>query len=267
MKYKVGFIGCGNMGGVLLSAAHKNIGAPNCCVCEKIPEKAEKFTREGVKLLDISELVSHSKYIFLAVKPQMLENVLSSVAEAIRANREAVIVTMAAGVEAAKIEQYIGAKLPVIRIMPNMPCSVERGVILYCYNNLVDEQMLEEFTDILAGVGLLDYIVEEKIDAASVVSGCGPAFVYMFAEALSKAAQKCGLDSDKAKLYALKTVEGAARLAQTSDKEISVLVDEVCSPKGTTIEGVEALRENGLYELLDKTVKASYNRTLELKDE
>lgn len=253
------------MGGALLRAVIKNIGAKNCAVSEKLPEKAEEFISAGASFLTGEELCASSEYVFLAVKPQVMEEVVSSCVKTLSKVSETVFITMAAGLEISKIEKYLGKRAPVIRIMPNIPCSLGKGVLLYCCNDLVTKEQKKEFLKMLDGVGLIDEIEEEKIDAASVISGCGPAFVYMFVDALAKGAEKCGLDREKAILYAARTLVGGAAVIENSASSIDELVSAVCSPKGSTIEGVEALRREGFDETVEKAVLASYDRTKELK--
>lgn len=263
MQYKVGFIGCGNMGGALLSAVINNIGANNCCVCEKQPEKTADFVKKGVTQLEITELSQNCEFIFLAVKPQALPQTIAEINGCL--NKNAVIITMAAGTDISTIQNLLDADHPIIRIMPNMPCAIGKGIVLYCHNALVSNEQKNEFLNLLNNVGLIDYIDQEKIDAASVISGCGPAFAYMFLEALANATEACGLNKESAVLYATHMLEGAALMVKHQNTEISDLITAVCSPKGTTIEGVEALRNLGFYEIVEKAVRASYNRTKELK--
>ncbi len=263
MKYKVGFIGCGNMGGVLLGGVIKNVEPKLVAVSEKFPEKVKTFLSKGVNLVNLKEVCENSEYVFLAVKPQVMESVLNEASEFL--SEKTVLITMAAGLEISSIEKFVNKKIPVIRIMPNMPCSVNSGVVLYTFNNLIGNKHKEDFLSFLNGIAFLDQIEEDKIDVASVLSGCGPAFTYILIDAFSKSAKSLGLDEKKALLYTLKTMEGASKLVENSDKDIETLIDVVCSPKGTTIEGVEKMRQNDIYKILDEVVKASYNRSLELK--
>ncbi len=263
MKYKVGFIGCGNMGGALLRAVIKNAGAENCAVCEQAKEKAEEFISLGASFLSANELANSSEFVFFAVKPQVMGEVVSGISDAKTENT--VFVTMAAGLEMTKIESFLKRKAPIIRIMPNIPCGVGEGVLLYSCNELVTEEAEKEFLSHLSGVGLIDKIPEDKIDAASVVSGCGPAFVYLFADAIAKGARECGLDEEKAVLYAIRTLRGASYIMEDSDCPTEDLVRAVCSPKGSTIEGVDALKKEGFEEIVKKAVRASFDRTKELK--
>lgn len=266
MKFKVGFIGCGNMGGALLDAIQSKIGANNCAVSEACPEKAEKFVNMGVTFLNIEDLANTCEYIFLAVKPQVMESVIKSISCCIKENANVKLVTMAAGLEIKTIESYLGFKCPIIRIMPNIPCSVGSGVLVYCYNDLVNKSSINEFTSIISEVGLVDEISEDKIDITTIISGSGPAFMYTFIDAFSKSAEKFGLPLEKAILYTLKTMEGASKIVETSSTPIETLIKNVCSPKGTTIEGINCLNENDIYSIIDKTVSVSYKRALELKE-
>ena len=262
--YKVGFIGCGNMGGALLKRIVKNIGGENVCVCEKDLLKTKPFTDEGVTVLDIKDVVLNSKYVFFAVKPQVLKEVISSFSEVLENDCNTIFISMCAGININSVESFLKVNSKVIRIMPNLPCLVESGVILYTLNNNILENEKREFLSLLEGVGLVDSISEDKIDIASVVSGCGPAFVYMFIDAISKSATKFGLDSEKAILYTIKTLQGASKLASSSDENLETLISNVCSPKGTTIEGVESLKEDEFSKIIEKAIKKSYDRCIEL---
>ena len=264
-QYKVGFVGCGNMGGVLLRAAVRNLGAKSCAVCEAMPEKALPFVKEGVTSLSLSALSKEAEVIFLAVKPQSLPAVLGDMREGLSQNPSALLVTMAAGVDMAKISSLTNEGRHIIRIMPNLPASVGEGVILYALGDGVNEKEKESFLSILRGVGLLDELKEEDIDAGSVVSGCGPAFVYRFADAFFKAAREVGVPKEKALLYVKQTILGAATVMAKTNTPLSDLVSAVCSPKGTTVEGIDNMNEENIDVLMKDTLKASYRRTLELK--
>ncbi len=264
-RYQVGFVGCGNMGGVLLASALKNAGPSSCAVCEAMPEKAAAFVEKGVALLPLTALAESCDVIFLAVKPQALPAVLADMQQGLSQNPTALLVTMAAGVDIAKITALTNEGRHIIRIMPNLPAAVGEGVILYALGAGVTEAEKALFLSLLAGVGLLDLLDEEDIDAGSVVSGCGPAFVYRFAEAFVKAAEAVGVDKERALRYVKQTVLGAATVMAQTETPLSSLVSAVCSPKGTTIEGIDTLNEKDIDALMMATLSASYRRTIELK--
>ena len=248
-----------------MGAALQNAGADSCAVCETAPEKAAAFVEKGVTLLPLTDLAAYCDTVFLAVKPQVLPAVLTDMGKGLAQNPSALLVTMAAGVAIEKITALTDEGRHVIRIMPNLPASVGEGVILYALGKGVTEAEKESFLSLLSGVGLLDLLAEEDIDAASVVSGCGPAFVYRFAEAFVKAAEAVGVDKARALRYVKQTVLGAATVMAKSDTPLPDLVTAVCSPKGTTVEGIDTMNAENLDGLLADTLSASYRRTLELK--
>lgn len=262
--YQLGFIGCGNMGGALVRAAVKSVGGANIAVCDFDQAKANTLQKEcGVFATDAATLVANCKFVVLGVKPQNLQETLQSIAAPLANNKDVVVITMAAGASIASIRAFSGLDLPVIRIMPNTPVLVEKGMILYCVSN-VSKQDENAFLAAFAKAGVLDKIPEEKIDAASALSGCGPAYVYAFAEALADGAVECGVPRDKAALYTAQTLLGAAEMLLTYGHP-GDLKDAVCSPGGTTIAGIHALEKAGMRNAAMDAVAAAYKRTLELK--
>ncbi len=263
---KFGFIGIGNMGGSLARAVCKAEGGNNVFVSDKATVKAQLLAEElRCNFCDNEAVAKTCDFIFLGVKPQVMEIVLGEIAPILAKRTDRlVLVTMAAGIKAETINKILGASYPVIRIMPNTPVSVGKGMILYCHDKNVFIDEIGEFSNALRCAGRLDKIEEKLIDAAAAVSGCGPAFVYMFAESLADAGVECGLPREKAIQYAAQTLSGAAELLLTSNKHPAVLKDEVCSPGGTTIVGVHALEENGFRGTVMEAVKASFDKTSKL---
>lgn len=254
------------MGGALARAACRSAGAANVLVSDLMREKAEALAAEcGCRAVDTEELAAHADYIFLGAKPQVMGVLLSGVRTALaeRSGRF-VLVSMAAGLSLARIGELAGEDYPVIRIMPNIPASVGEGMILYTANGNVTAEELAAFTDGMRGAGRFDRIDEKLIDAASAVSGCGPAFVYMFIEALADGGVECGLPYEKALQYAAQTVVGSARMALESGRHPEAMKNAVCSPGGTTIAGVHALESGAFRALVMDAVCAAYRKTLEL---
>ncbi|MBR5295533.1 MAG: pyrroline-5-carboxylate reductase, partial [Clostridia bacterium] len=196
--------------------------------------------------------------------PQVLPSVLSEIAPFVK-KREGnlTLVTMAAGVKIEAILSAVGNNVPVIRIMPNTPVFVGEGVIVYCSEN-VSSQGEADFASLLSEGGLVEKIEEGKIDAASALHGCGPAFAYLFIEALADGAVSCGLSREAALRFAAKTAKGAAEMVLQTGRHPGELKDAVCSPGGSTIEGVRTLEEGGFRGVTMDAVLASYKRTLEL---
>ena len=262
-----GFIGCGNMGGALACAAAKAIGGKYILLSDFMKDKTEalaaKISAHGS---DNKTIAENCKYIFLGVKPQVIFETIKEISPILRKRKDRyVIVSMAAGISIEAIRKALGIDAPVIRMMPNTPVAVGKGVILYSCTKDVEKDEIAEFEEIFRLAGVTDAIDEKLIDAASALSGCGPAFVYLFIEALSDGAVLCGLPREKALSYAAETVKGAAEMVLKSGKHPAELKDNVCSPGGTTIEGVRALEEGSFRADSMGAVVKAYEKTLKLK--
>ena len=258
MKY--GFLGCGNMGGAIARALAK---ATTDMVFTDRSKKAEKLALELGCIYGSSHVVARCDRIFLAVKPNMMASVLEPLRDVL-AQRKPLLITMAAGLTMETIEKMAGTRIPVIRIMPNTPVAVGKGTILYCRNDLVEDDVLAEVLHDLRFAGVLDPLEEGLVDAACTVSGCGPAYAYMFLDALAEGAVACGVPREKALRYAAATMEGAAQMFLTTGQHPDALKDAVCSPGGSTIEGVKVLEEQGLRDTVKAALAAAYRRNLEL---
>ena len=208
-------------------------------------------------------MAAEAAYIFLGVKPQMMAGLLSEIAPVLAERRDSfVLVTMAAGLTMERIAAMAGGDYPVIRIMPNTPCAVGAGVVLYDANERVSEAALEKFTAGMAGAGLLDRLEERLIDAGSAVAGCGPAFLCLFLEGLADGGVACGLPRQKALRYAAQMAAGTAQMA--ANQHPGAMKDAVCSPGGSTIAGVRALERAGLRSAAMEAVIAALERNQEL---
>ena len=259
MKY--GFIGCGNMGGAIARALCK--ATKDIFLSDPSPKTAEFAAELGCSYGDNATAAASCERLFLAVKPQIMEAVLKPMAPALQ-EKKPLIITIAAGITISRIEELLGASLPIIRIMPNTPVAVGKGMILYCRNDLVTDQQLENFLEDMRFAGILDALPEHLIDAGTAVSGCGPAYMYMFIEALADGAVACGIPRNKAITYAAATMAGAAEMVLTTGQHPGALKDAVCSPGGSTIAGVNALEERGFRGVVMDCVTAAYKRNQEL---
>lgn len=262
-KYVAGFIGAGNMGGSLLRAVAAAAGGESIIFCEHNPARSQAISGEvGALAADAEAVASQSRFLFLGVKPDGVSALGARIKDQI--DNETVVVTMAAGVSSASVAADYGTDR-VIRIMPNTPVAAGEGTVLYCCEGGVGDAEVGQFTAIMSRCGLLTPIAEKHIDAAAALTGCGPAYVYMFIEALADGAVKCGLPRAEALLYATQTVLGSARLALESGKHPGELKDAVCSPGGTTIEGVMELERNSFRYAAANAVVAAYEKTAKLK--
>ena len=260
------FIGTGNMGGALARAVVRRIPAEAVLLSNRTASKAQTLADElGCAAGSAAQAAAEGRFVVLGVKPHMMADLLAGLAPILAARQDRfVLVTMAAGLTMEQICAMAGGGCPVIRIMPNTPCAVGEGVVLYDANALVMAEELADFTAAMSGAGLLDRLEERLIDAGSAVAGCGPAFVCLFMEALADGGVACGLPRAKAMRYAAQMIRGTAALQHATGEHPGALKDAVCSPGGSTIAGVRALEERGFRGSVMDAVAAALERTQEL---
>lgn len=261
---KIGFIGTGNMGGALARAAAKGGHTP--LLANRTPAKAAALAKElGGTVCPNAEAAETAELLFLGVKPQGLPGLAGELAPVLQARKgnAPVVVSMATAVTLRELDAMLGGGLPLIRIMPNTPAAVGAGTILYAAQNVTDAQ-LNAFRAVLAQAGLLLPLPEAQIDAASAISGCGPAFCFQFADALALGGVRAGLSYPDACRLAAQTMLGAAEMLLQGGEAPDVLKMRVCSPAGTTIEGVLALEQGGFSYTVQNAVTAAYRRTVEM---
>ena len=260
-------IGSGNMGFALMKGAVK--GA-DIYFTDADSEKAKTAAASiGAKVLNSNiEAVEKGDFVFLAVKPQVLAQVLAEIAPAVKKRQTSpVFVSMAAGWPIEKIQKAIGEKSSVVRIMPNTPALIGRGMIALSASPEVPPEKIAELEKILGCAGIVDRIEECFMDAVTGLSGSGPAFVYLFIEALADGGVRAGLSADKALRYAAQTVTGAAAMVQETEKHPGELKNMVTSPGGTTIAGLTVLEDRAFRDTVIKAVEAAWKRSIELGKE
>ena len=259
MKY--GFIGCGNMGGAIAKALSKS--TTDIALSDRSGKGRTLAEQLGVTYSDNDTIAATCDRIFLAVKPYFMKDVLAKLQNTL-AERKPLLITMAGGVEIRQIEEYAGCRLPVIRIMPNTPTAIGKGVTQYCCNDLVDEADLQDWLNDMRFCGMMDDLEERLIDAASAISGSGPAYMYVFLEALADGAVTCGIPRAKAYEYAAMTMIGSAEMYLATKEHPGALKDAVCSPMGSTICGLRALEEHSFRAAAMDCVIATYERNKEM---
>jgi len=262
-------IGSGNMGLALMKSIKKET---EIYITDADEEKAKESCKQlssNAKYISSNvEAAGKGDIVFLAVKPQVLQTVLTEIASAVIKRNDAdippVLISMAAGWSIKKIQETIGVNVPVARIMPNTPALIGKGMIAMAFSPEVPAQKAAEIESILSGAGITDKIDERYMNAVTGLSGSGPAFVYLFIEAMADGAVRAGLPRDKALLYAAQTVAGAAEMVQKSGKHPGELKDMVASPGGTTIAGIAALEDGAFRSTVIKAVEAAWKRSIEL---
>lgn len=304
MKYTLGCIGSGNMGGALMRAARRVLPGSVLAVTDVNQEKARQLAEElGATLCGSNEeVVTYSDFVLLAVKPQVLPQVLADIAFSCkdRSLRHGAVclVSVVAGWTIQKIEETLKKaaeaplpekpfsiddtvsgphaapiaheypnvpwEQPIIRLMPNTPALINRGMIAVTANSHVSAEQLATLEGYLQGAGILDRIEERYFDAVTALSGSGPAYVYLFIEALADGGVRAGLPREKALQYAAQTVLGSAAMVLETDQHPGQLKDAVCSPGGTTIEALSVLESRAFRGTIMAAVDAAFQRARQL---
>lgn len=250
----VGFIGCGNMGSALASAISRVKGT-NVYIYDINTEKSKEVAnRIGAEIMPAEKIASSVDFLFLAVKPNMARATLEALSEPLSKARALTVVSMLAGVKLESLLDMVPKGVGVIRIMPNTSVAIGKGVTAYAVSEGVGADREAAFLEIMSKTGLVDKLPESQIDAESALAGSGPAFAYMFIEALADGAVAAGLPRERAQLYAATMLEGAARTLLESGEHPGSLKDKVCSPGGSTIEGVMTLEASGFRSAVSEAV-------------
>ena len=264
---KIAFIGGGNMARSLIGGlVATGMSNKDISVSEPKADLREKLTKDfGVNALEENaSAVMGANVIVLAVKPQILQEVVIPLGNSIAETRP-LLISVAAGVTSSSIERWVGGDPALIRVMPNTPALIGAGIsALYANSNVSDDQRaLAE--KIMAAVGKTIWIKEETLmDAVTAVSGSGPAYFFYVMQAIHDAAVREGLDTETARLLSLETALGAARLAVESTEDPGSLQTQVTSPGGTTEAAINVLKNSGVRDALQKAVSAARARGGEL---
>lgn len=260
---KICCIGTGSMGGAIIRAVCKKFDPKEIIVANRTIEKAKKFAEENNCNFAESniEAVKNSKYIFIAVKPNALEELFQEIGKNIP--KDSVVISMAAGVKLEKLE-HLANECRFVRIMPNVPAQIGQAMTAICCNDDIEDYELQDIKEILSVCGKVEQVPEKLMDCVTAVSGSGPAFVFMFIEALADAAVRCGMPRSQAYTYSAQTVYGSAGMVLETKNHPGVLKDSVTSPSGTTIEGVAALEKCGFRNAIIEAVTAACKKSTEL---
>ncbi|MGL6226057.1 MAG: pyrroline-5-carboxylate reductase [Thermoguttaceae bacterium] len=268
MKKTIGFIGAGQMSTALAGGFLRNLLKPDqLFACDVSEDAGKKFAQKtGARILgSIVEVVSVSDLVFLAVKPQHVGNVFPELRKSLgSAQPKKTLISIAAGISIRTLTEHVGENQPVIRVMPNTPCLIGKGVCGLTPSSDVCEEEVATVEQLLQTVGSTVRVQESQMDVVTGLSGSGPAFVYMMIEALSDAGVLKGLPRSVALQLAVETVRGASEMVLQSGEHPAVLKDRVTSPGGTTIAGIRVLEEKGLRSTLIEAVASATERSAEL---
>ncbi len=265
--YILGIIGAGNMAQAILKGAlDKGSIEPGMVnVYDIDTAKTTELKKEYGVMASVSleELCHNSDILLIAVKPNILPVLLVDLKECIA---DKTIVSIAAGWSADKIKSIIGADKKVLRLMPNTPLLSGEGMSVFETPSSADEKVVSFIESLFVSLGKVEHAPAKLMDAVTAVSGSGPAYVFMFIEALADAGVLCGLPRDMSMTLAAQTVFGASKMVMETGTHPGALKDAVCSPGGTTIEAVKSLEEDGFRGIVIKAVKKCADRSKELAE-
>lgn len=265
----VGFIGAGNMARSLAGGLANNGWARERLILSDPQGSQRDAAQRALGLAihdDNNEVARRADVLVLAVKPQVLAQVAQDLAATVQRKRPLVI-SIAAGVRGADIERWLGGNLPIVRAMPNTPALIGSGATGLHANARVSDSQRDLAESILRAVGITVWVGSEHlIDVVTALSGSGPAYFFLVIEALEAAAIKAGLERAPARLLALETAVGAAKMALESGEEPALLRARVTSPGGTTEQAINVMEKAGVRAMFDNAVAAAVQRAQELGD-
>jgi pyrroline-5-carboxylate reductase len=263
---KIGVIGAGKIGSAIARGIIRAglVKKENVMASDVSDELRQAIARDlDIKVTpDNGALCDFAEITILAVKPQIVDPVAREIAK--KLGKSKLLVSVAAGVPLGRIETHLEPGARVVRVMPNIPCVVGAGAAGFAGGGHATAADLEKVGAILNSFGVGLAVEEKYLDAVTGLSGSGPAYVFLFMEALADGGVQVGLSRDVALKLAMQTVYGAARMALESDKHLAELKDEVTSPGGTTIAGLYAMEQNGFRGTVMKAVVSATRRSQEL---
>ncbi len=257
----VGFIGAGNMAEAIIGGVLKQglFRPEEIQIHDILPDRTKALSASyGVAVAaSLDDLVKGCGSIILAVKPDKISPVLAKAKDLLKGK---LIISIAAGISLKEMEAVIGDGHRVVRVMPNTPALVLEGVTALCASASCDEQGMKTAVDIFSAVGRCRVMSETAMNAVTALSGSGPAFSFLFIEALADGGVRAGLPRDVALEFAAATVKGAAAMVLQTGRHPGALKDMVASPGGTTIEGISILEEKGFRSAAMDAVYAAFQK-------
>lgn len=260
----IGVIGLGNMGSVIATILAKET-TNTLLLANRTAEKAKKLavTLDATAVTN-RKVFEKADIIFIGVKPHQIQKLLEENNEILEKRESILLISMAAGVTLEQLELMTDTRHRWIRMMPNTPLEVAEGVISFSLGKKATLQDKEVFLQLLKSGGTVVELPEAQIDAATALAGCGPAFVYIFIEALAEAGVSMGLSRELALQLAIQTVKGSATMVDETKEHPAILKEKVCSPGGSTIAGVISLEKTGFRSSVIEATRRAKQRTKEL---
>ena len=264
----IGFIGCGNMAKAIIGGLIKS----NLILPEKILASAKtKDTLEKIEkeynietALDNKEVARVSDYLILAVKPYMHHMILEEIRKEVR--KDTIVITIAAGISMNYMKQYLSKDILVVKAMPNTPAMVGEGITALVLDEEIKEEAREEIIDIFNSFGKTEILEENLMNGFSALCGSSPAYVYMMIEAMADGGVMQGIPRKQSYKMAAQAVLGAAKMVLETGIHPGELKDNVCSPKGTTIEAVAKLEEIGFRSSIIEAIRVCTEKSKKISE-
>lgn len=266
MNKIIGFIGSGNMATAMIGGIIKsNIVSATNVMCSDPTDEKLKSLKECYGLTTTTnncEVASKADILVLSIKPQVYEKVIKEIKEKVK--KDVIVVSIAAGQKIEYIKKLFNKDIKVVRVMPNTPALVGEGMSALCPCPIVKPNELDLICNIFNSFGKCEVLPEKLMDVVTAVSGSSPAYVFMLIEAMADGAVLEGMPRDVAYKFAAQSVLGSAKMVLETKKHPAELKDMVCSPSGTTIEGVSVLEENGFRSSVIKAIQAASKKSKDL---
>lgn len=264
---KLAFIGSGNMGSAIIRGfvSHGGVPASSIFVYDKNQTNYDALSKLNVVTVDtIEAAISNADFIFLCVKPQIVSSVVKECASCSIFDSSSIFVSIAAAVSVSLICKSAGRDVAVIRAMPNTPMLIGKGAIAICKNEFVDNKRFANVCRMFSSIATVSVVDESMMVPVIAVSGSSPAYVYYFIKSLLDEAVAQGFTAEQALPLITSTVIGSAKMIESADCSIEELIQRVCSPKGTTLEAMNVLRDEHFSDIISRAMRACNKRAEEI---
>ena len=263
----IAFIGAGNMAASIIGGlVQKGFNSDQIIASDPMQETLDRLaaTAPVATTQDNQQAIANADVVVLAVKPQVMQQVAAGIADAVQA-RKPLIISIAAGITADSLNQWLGGDLAIVRCMPNTPALVQTGATALFGTDAVSETQRQQADQILGAVGIALWVDSEaQLDAVTALSGSGPAYFFLVMEAMQAAGEQLGLSAEVSRQLTLQTALGSAKMAIDSDVDAAELRRRVTSPGGTTERAIAQFEEEGLRDIFQRALTAARDRSEEL---
>lgn len=269
-QLQIAFIGAGNMASSIIGGLiEQGLPAASIRASDPSPESLQRLRQLAPLTATHSnpEAIAGADIVVLAVKPQVMHIVTADIRDAVAAARSTVI-SIAAGISISSLENGLGKDTAIVRCMPNTPALLQSGATALIANSIASAAQRRNAEDILAAVGTVCWVdTEQQLDAVTALSGSGPAYFFLFMEAMAAAGEELGLDSETSRALAIQTGLGSARMAAEGEVDLQELRRRVTSPGGTTERAIESFETSGLRATVETAMRAAADRAAEMARE